>query len=214
MNGGTDLADTVEKFGRTEEEAVEEALKELNASMDEVEIAVLESGTKGFLGLVGSKPWKVSVTKKFDPAGAANKFLREIADAMGIKIEIASELKERGLNISVAGADAGRLIGKHGQTLDAFQYLISLVVNKGKAPFVNVTLDCENYRVKRKETLENFARNMAKKAKQQRRNIVLEPMSSYERKIIHAALQGDRLVSTYSEGDEPYRNVVISPKRY
>jgi len=205
--------DSIEKYGRTEEEAVSEALKELNVGADEVSVTVLESGSKGFLGL-GSKPWKVSVTKVFDPVSVAKNFLREAAVAMGISIEINAELKERGLNISVEGRDAGRLIGKHGQTLDAFQYLISLMVNKGSAPFINVTLDCENYRKKRKETLENLARNMAKKAKQQRRNVILEPMSSYERKIIHAALQSDKLVSTYSEGDEPYRNVVISPKRY
>jgi len=205
--------ESIEKYGRTEEEAVAEALKELNASADEVNVTVLESGNKGFLGL-GSKPWKVSVTKKFDPVSIAETFLREAAVAMGISIEINSDLKDRGLNIFIEGKDAGRLIGKHGQTLDAFQYLVSLMVNKGTAPFINVVLDCENYRKKRKETLENLARNMAKKAKQQRRSVVLEPMSSYERKIIHAALQGDKLVSTYSEGDEPYRNVVIAPKRY
>ena len=205
--------DSIEKYGKTEEEAVGEALKELNASADEVEIKVLETGSKGFLG-IGGKPWKVSVRKLFDPAGSAKRFLREIAAAMGITIDVKTELVERNLDINVGGPDAGRLIGKHGQTLDAFQYLISLMVNKGKAPFVNVTLDCENYRQKRRETLETFAKNMAKKAKQQRRNVVLEPMSSYERKIIHAALQSDKLVSTYSEGDEPYRNVVIAPKRY
>jgi len=203
----------IEKYGRTEEEAVAEALKELNAAEGDVLVTVIESGSKGFLGL-GSKPWKVSVEKKFDPERTAVKFLTEAAGAMGITITINAELKERGLNISVEGKDAGRLIGKHGQTLDAFQYLISLMVNKGTAPFINVMLDCENYRSKRKETLETLARNMAKKAKQQRRNIVLEPMSSYERKIIHAALQSDKLVSTFSEGDEPYRNVVIAPKRY
>jgi len=205
--------DSIEKFGRTEEEAVAEALKELGVAAEEVEITVLESGTKGFLG-IGSKPWKISVTKIFDPAAVSKKFLREVATAMGASIEINAELKERSLNISLLGTDAGRFIGKHGQALDAFQYLTSLVVNKGKAPFVNVILDSENYRQKRKETLENFAKNMAKKAKQQRRSIVLEPMSSYERKIIHAALQSDKLVSTFSEGSEPYRNVVITPKRY
>jgi len=204
--------DSIEKYGRTEEEAVGEALKDLHAELKDVSVTVLESGTKGFLGL-GSKPWKVSVSIINDPVSTAKRFLREAAAATGITIETTAELIERTLNISVEGKDAGRLIGKHGQTLDALQYLISLMVNKGAAPYINVILDCENYRKKRKETLEILARNMAKKAKQQRRNVVLEPMSSYERKIIHAALQGDRLVSTFSEGDEPYRNVVISPKR-
>ena len=208
--------DSIEKYGKTEEDAINEALKELNASIDEVEITVLESGSKGLLGLglVGSKLWKISAKKKFDPEGASKKFLREVADAMGIAIVAKTEFKERNLNITVEGPDAGRLIGKHGKTLDAFQYLISLVINRGTAPFVNVMLDCENYRQKRKETLENLARNMAKKAKQTRRNVILEPMSSYERRIIHAALQSDKMINTFSEGNEPYRNVVISPKRY
>ena len=205
--------DSIEKYGRTEEEAISEALKALNAKREEVEVEILEAGKGGFLGL-GSKPWKVSVSKLFNPVGVSKKFVKDIAAAMGISIEANAELKERTLNIIVEGPDAGKLIGKHGQALDAYQYLISLVVNKGTAPFINVILDCENYRQKRKETLENLARNMAKKAKQTRRNVVLEPMSSYERRVIHAALQGDKLVNTYSEGDEPYRNVVISPKRY
>ncbi|MDR1689295.1 MAG: protein jag [Clostridiales bacterium] len=205
--------DSVEKYGKTVEEAVADALKELSATSDEVEIEVIDPGVKGFLGLVGSKPCKVRVTKKYNPESAARVFLRQVIAAMGLAATFEIEVKEKFMIINISGDGASRLIGKHGQTLESLQYLISLVVNKGNAPFLNILLDCENYRAKRKETLENLARNLAKKAKQTRRNVVLEPMSSNERRIIHAALQGDRSVSTYSEGDEPYRNVVISPKR-
>lgn len=204
--------DCVEKFGKTIDEAVSEALKELAVSMDKVEVEVLDPGSKGFLG-IGSKPCKVRVTKKFDPVSTARDFLREVIIAMSVSASFDIELKDRLMTIDIKGDDASRLIGKHGQTLDSLQYLVSLVVNKGEAPFINILMDCENYRAKRRETLENLAKNLAKKAKQTRRNVVLEPMSSHERRIIHAALQGDKSVSTYSEGEEPYRNVVISPRR-
>ena len=104
------------------------------------------------------------------------------------------------------------MIGKRGQTLDSLQYLVNLVINKGTAPYVNVILDAENYRRKRKETLESLAHNLVKKARATRKKVVLEPMTSYERRIIHAALQSERGIDTYSEGDDPYRYVVISPK--
>lgn len=204
--------DSVEKFGKSYDDAVSEALKVLSTTIDKVDVEVLEPGSKGFLG-IGFKPCKVKVTKKFDPVSTAKEFFREVIIAMGVSASFEIELKDRLMNINITGVDASRLIGKHGQTLDSLQYLVSLVVNKGEAPFINIFMDCENYRSKRRETLENLARNLAKKAKQTRRNVVLEPMNSHERRIIHAALQGDKTVSTYSEGEEPYRNVVISPRR-
>jgi len=204
--------DSIEKYGKTADEAKAEAIAELGVSEDEVECEIIEEGSKGFLG-IGAKPYKVRVTRKFDPATVASEFLREIFVGMGVSASFDIELKERLLTINVTGEGVSRLIGKHGQTLESLQYLVSLVVNKGRAPFVNISLDCENYRLRRKETLENLARNLAKKAKLTRRNVVLEPMGSPERRIIHAALQGDKSVSTYSEGDEPYRYVVISPRR-
>ncbi len=201
----------IEKTGKTLEEATRAALEELNVTQDQVEIVVLEHGAKGFLGL-GSKPVKISVTVKFDPVMIAKAFLEEIAATLNVEILIQPELKDKQLNINLTGEQVGILIGKHGQTLDALQYLIGLVVNKGDAPYVSINLDAENYRKKRKETLETLALNLAKKVKMTKKSVYLEPMSSYERRIIHAALQGDRSICTYSEGDEPNRYIVISLK--
>jgi len=204
--------DSIEKSGKTVEEAIEEALAILNCTRDQVEVEIIEQGSKGFLGL-GSKLAKVLVTKKNNPEKKAKEFLKEVTMLMGLSVDIETELDdEKHLNMDLKGNSLGVLIGKRGQTLDSLQYLINLVVNKGDAPYVSVTLDTENYRQKRKETLENLAFNLAKKAKSSRRNVILEPMNPYERRIIHAALQNDRYVTTYSQGEEPYRNVVISPK--
>lgn len=200
--------ESLEKTGKTVEEAVSEALKELRAERDEVDVTVLDIGSKGIFGL-GAKPAKVRVTKKFDPVATAKSFLTEIAVNMGLKVDVTAILKDRQLNVDVKGNDIGVLIGKRGQTLDSLQYLVNLVVNKGDAPYINVILDTENYRQRRKETLEALAINLAKKVKTTRKSVVLEPMSSNERRIIHAVLQNDKHVSTYSEGEEPYRNVVI-----
>ena len=122
-------------------------------------------------------------------------------------------MKDKHLFMELTGDDMGILIGKRGQTLDALQYLVNLVVNKKSPYYISVMLDTENYRQRRRETLESLAFNLAKKVKHTRRNVVLEPMNPYERRIIHSALQNDRYVTTYSEGEEPYRNVVITLKR-
>lgn len=205
--------DEIQKTGKTVDEAVAEALKELNATKDEVEIIVLEEGSKGFLGLIGSKNAVVKVKRNFNPEKIAENFLREMFLAMGILVKIETKLKDKQMFINLSGDDMGVLIGKRGQTLDSIQYLVNLVVNKGNAPYLSITLDTENYRQRRKETLESLAYNLAKKAKQTGKSVVLEPMNPYERRIIHSALQNDRYVTTYSEGEEPYRNVVIACKK-
>ncbi len=202
----------IKKSGKTVDDAIQEALKELNASQDEVEITVVEEGSKGFLGMFGSKDAVVLVTKKFNPEKAAENFLREMFLSMGIIVKITTKLKDKQLFIDLYGEDMGILIGKRGQTLDAIQYLVNLVVNKGNAPYISIMLDTENYRQRRKETLESLAFNLAKKVKQTKKSVVLEPMNPYERRIIHSSLQNDRYVTTYSEGEEPFRNVVIALK--
>ena len=203
----------LEWSGRTVEEAVDEALKKLDITRDHAEVTILDPGNKGFLG-IGSKPARVLVQRaaQFDPEKLAKHFLSEVTDAMGIACEFETKMRERQLFIDMKGRELGALIGKRGQTLDSLQYLTNLVVNKGKDPYVSVVLDTENYRQRRRETLESLARSLAKKAKQTRKNVVLEPMNPHERRIIHAALQNDRYVTTYSEGDEPYRYVVITNK--
>lgn len=150
-----------------------------------------------------------------DVEAVSKKFLTDVFAAMGIGVEIAATYNDslRTLEVDLSGDEMGVLIGKRGQTLDSLQYLISLVVNKGTNEYIRVKVDTENYRQRRKETLENLAKNIAYKVKRTRRPVSLEPMNPYERRIIHSALQNDKYVTTHSEGDEPFRRVVITPKR-
>ncbi|MCD8214675.1 MAG: protein jag [Clostridiales bacterium] len=153
---------------------------------------------------------EINTEKAFEDASV---FLKEVFGAMNLSVETEKQDENgRQLYLNLTGDDMGVIIGKRGQTLDSLQYLTNLVVNKGNSPYVSVHLDTKDYRKKRKETLENLARNLAKKAKHTRRNVTLEPMNPYERRIIHSTLQNDRYVTTFSEGEEPYRHVVISPK--
>ena len=203
----------IQVSAKTEERAIEEAVRQLGVdSADDLEIEVIEKATKGFLGF-GSKDAVIKAVVKFNPEKTAKDFLREMFVAMGIIVNIETELKEKQLLINLSGSDMGILIGKRGQTLDSIQYLVNLVVNKGNAPYLSITLDTENYRQRRKETLESLAYNLAKKVKQTGKKVVLEPMNPYERRIIHSSLQNNKYVTTYSEGEEPYRRVVVTPNR-
>lgn len=143
----------------------------------------------------------------------AEKFLKDVFATIDMEVEVTSDYTDEVLNVELAGDDMGVLIGKRGQTLDSLQYLTSLVVNKGKSGYIRVKVDTENYRSRRKETLENLAKNIAFKVKRTRRPVFLEPMNPYERRIIHSALQNDPYVTTHSEGEEPYRKVVVTLKR-
>ena len=202
----------VQKIGKTVEEAILAALKDLEVDREDVEIEIIEEGSKGFLGVIGAKDAIVKVQKKFNPEKIAYNFLREMFIAMGLIVKIETKLKDRQLEIKISGDDMGIIIGKRGQTLDSIQYLVNLVVNKGTAPYISIIIDTENYRERRKDTLESLARNLAKKVKHTGRSVVLEPMNPYERRIIHSSLQNDRFVKTFSEGEEPFRNVVIALK--
>jgi spoIIIJ-associated protein len=202
----------IRKSAKSVEDAIAAALKELGATREEVSITVIEEGSKGFLGMFDGKDAVVLVKKNFNPEKEAEGFLREVFLSMGLIVKIKTELKDKHLLVELTGDDMGILIGKRGQTLDALQYLVNLVVNKKSPYYISVMLDTENYRQRRKETLESLAFNLAKKVKHTKRNVVLEPMNPYERRIIHSALQNDRFVTTYSEGEEPYRNVVITLK--
>ena len=156
----------IQLSAKTVEKAVEEAVKELGvSSADELEIEVIDKGSKGFLGF-GGKDAVIKAVVKFNPEKVAKEFLREMFVAMGIIVNIETELKEKQLNINLSGSDMGILIGKRGQTLDSIQYLVNLVVNKGNAPYLSITIDTENYRQRRKETLEALAHNLAKKVRQ------------------------------------------------
>lgn len=200
----------VEKTGRTVDEALELALIQLDTARENVEVEVLEEDSKGFLGLFGNKDARIRVTIKVTVDSIAEDFLKDVFENMGVKdTTIQTSLENDVLNINVEGENMAILIGRRGQTLDSLQYLTSLVVNKDREDYIRVILDTENYRKKRKETLERLANKLAYKAKKMRKDIVLEPMNPYERRIIHSALQGNPHVSTRSEGDEPYRKVII-----
>ena len=205
----------IEISAKTVEEAVTEALIKLETTSDKIEYEVIDKGSTGFLGLIGSKPAVIKVRKKFNLLDYTNDFLDRLFKAMklDVKSNVDYDEENKTMNIVFDGEDMGLLIGKRGQTLDSLQYIISLVVNKESDSYIRIKVDTENYRERRKATLENLAKNLAYKVKRTRRPVALEPMNPYERRVIHSALQNDRYVETHSEGDEPYRKVVITLKR-
>ncbi|AOZ97795.1 MAG: protein jag [Butyrivibrio sp.] len=145
----------------------------------------------------------------------ANDFLKEVFGAMNMEVTVDTKFNSNDniLDVELSGAEMGVLIGKRGQTLDSLQYLISLVVNRDISEYVHVKVDTENYRERRKATLENLAKNISYKVRKSRQSVALEPMNPYERRIIHSALQNDRYVTTHSEGEEPFRRVVVTLKK-
>lgn len=205
----------LEKTGKTVEEALKAALAELELPEERISYEILEMPSKGFLGLIGNKPARIKVTvKKLSPVEMAENFLRELFGAMDIKASIEKSETAEGFVFDLRGDDLGCLIGKHGQTLDALQYLVNLAANQDMSrEKVRILLDIENYRKRREETLYRLAKRLADKVRRNGGQVVLEPMSRHERKIIHTALQDDRRVITYSDGDEPHRKVVIALKR-
>lgn len=196
--------------GKTRDEALMQASVELGVASTELEYEVVSEETKGFLG-IGSKPCVIKARRKKTFIDDVREYLETLFAAMDIQTEISLEFDdvENVLSIDLEGPEMGILIGKRGQTLDALQYIISLAVNKKSDSYIRVKLDTENYRARRKETLENLAKNIAFKVKRSKRSFALEPMNPYERRIIHATLQNDKYVSTRSEGDEPYRKVIV-----
>lgn len=204
----------IEISAKTVDDAITEACQQLSITSEKLEFEVVEEGKAGILGL-GSKPAVIKARVKTTLADKAKSFLKEVFAAMNVEVVVSVEYDEaeKNMDIDLAGEDMGMLIGKRGQTLDSLQYLVSLVVNKEAEEYIRVKIDTENYRERRKATLENLAKNMAHKVKRIRRSVSLEPMNPYERRIIHAALQDDKYVTTHSEGDEPYRRVVIDPKK-
>ncbi|HAK41994.1 MAG TPA: protein jag [Clostridium sp.] len=205
---------SIETIGKTAEEAIQNALKELNVTEDKVAIEVLEEGSKGFLNIIGVKPAKVKVTLKRDHIGDAKKFLRDVLNAMNIKAEIHIKEENNEININLIGPNMGVLIGYRGETLDSLQYLVSLVVNKNHdETYKRVILDTVNYRHNRQETLKKLAFKMSEKARINGKTLKLEPMNPYERRVIHSTLQNNAYVTTHSEGEEPYRRVVIELKK-
>ena len=205
--------DFIEISAKTVDDAITEALVKLGTTSDKIEYEVLEKGSTGFLGF-NSKPAVIRARKKYSMTDSVREFLGGVFHCMNLEVEIDMKYDEENqtLDIDLKGNDMGVLIGKRGQTLDSLQYLASLVANKESESYIRVKMDTEDYRNRRKTTLENLAKNIAYKVKRTRKPVTLEPMNPYERRIIHSALQNDRYVCTHSEGEEPYRKVVITLK--
>ena len=206
---------SVEKKARTVDDAITEALIELGITSEEAEIEILDKGPNGIFSIFSNKQAVVRVTKRLSLQEVATKFLKDVFEKMNLEvnIQIAMDEDQHGMNIDLIGPNMGVLIGKRGQTLDSLQYLVSLVVNKEADQFIRVKLDTENYRDRRKETLETLAHNLASKVRKTGKKFTLEPMNPYERRIIHYTLQDNKFVETHSEGEEPFRKVIITPAK-
>lgn len=206
--------DYIEVSAKTVDDALTEALVTLGATSDQVEYEVIEKGSNGFLG-IGSKNAVIKIRKKQSAEGSVRDFLSQIFAAMQMEVEILVKVdeEEKMIDVELNGDEMGLLIGKRGQTLDSLQYLTNLAVNKNSENYYKVKVDTEDYRKRRKETLENLAKNIAYKVKRTKRPVSLEPMNPFERRVIHSALQNDRYVTTHSEGEEPFRHVVVTLKR-
>ncbi len=207
------MTSTIEEEGKTVEEAIERALEKLNLPRKRVEVEVLEEGNKGLFGLIGSREARVRVVEKRDLSREAYNFISRIVDQMNLGIEVElleEETDDEQLSFNLTGPNLGILIGRRGQTLDALQYLTTVVVNNKNNDYVRIHLDAEGYRQRRRKTLKGLARRLARKAREKGRKVSLEPMPPHERRIIHLTLREEQDIKTYSEGQDPYRKVVIT----
>ena len=195
--------------GQTVEQAVQSALEQLDTTRDQVEINIIDEGRKGFLSIFGSKPAIVRAFIVKNQIEETEKYIQEITKNMDVDVDITTTVKGNHVTFALNGEKIALLIGKRGQTLNALQYLVQLALNKDGKQYYSVTLDAEGYRGRRKETLESLADKMAEKAKRINKKVALEPMPAFERKIIHSVLQSRDDVSTYSDGVEPHRHIVI-----
>ena len=209
--------DYIEISAKTVNDAITEACQKLGITSDKLEYEVVEEGSAGFLGF-NSKKAIIKAKEKVIVETKEEKvlnFLNEVFHAMKLEVSVLVKYheEEKTIDVDLSGEEMGVLIGKRGQTLDSIQYLVSLVVNKNNDDYIRVKVDTENYRQRRKDTLENLAKNISYKVKRTKKSVSLEPMNPYERRIIHSALQNDKYVTTHSEGEEPFRRVVVSLKR-
>ena len=205
--------DFIQVSAKTIDDALTEACVQLGTTSDKLEYEVIEKGSTGFLG-IGSRNAVIKVRKVCSVEDIVKDFLDQVFKAMDMEVEILikKDAENHFIDVELKGADMGILIGKRGQTLDSLQYLTNLAVNKHSDHYYKVKIDTEDYRNRRKETLENLAKNIAYKVKRTKRAVSLEPMNPFERRVIHSALQNDRYVTTHSEGEEPYRHVVVTLK--
>jgi len=201
---------SIETIGKTVDEALNKALSELKVSKDNVVIDIIDQGSKGLFNLFGGKPAKIKVTIKENPIDDAKEFLKKVLANMNLEANINIKESAKSVNIDISGTNMGTIIGYRGETLDALQYLVSLVMNKNHdIPYRRVMLDTESYRQKREDTLKRVADKTAYKVRKNGKAFKLEPMNPYERRIIHSVLQSYDDIKTYSEGEEPFRRIVV-----
>lgn len=204
---------SIVKEAKTVDEAIRLACEELESDRSDVEVEIINEGNKGLLGFIGNKNAVVKVTQKAGLDELIVNFLKPILDKMEIDAEIEIQQEEGQMTIRLSGDDIGIIIGRRGETLDALQYLLSLIVNRKTDDYIRVVLDVADYRQKREETLVRLANRVAEKVMRSRKNLTLEPMNPYERRIIHSTLQNHKYVDTQSIGEEPNRKVVIRYKQ-
>jgi spoIIIJ-associated protein len=203
----------IEKSGKTVDDALNEALMELGLSKEEVEVEIIEEGSRKMLGILGGKEARIKVTVVEKGSDLAENFLVDVLNLMEIEADIYIEEGKEAINVNIMGEDIGILIGRRGETLDALQYLTSLAVNRKNVEYKRVGLDIENYRAKREEALKKLANKVAARVIKSRKSFKLEPMNPFERRIIHSELQKNKRVETFSIGEEPNRRVVVSLKK-
>lgn len=204
----------IEFTAKTVEDAIMQAALHFEVSSEMLDVEVIEKGSTGFLG-INSKKAVIKAKKKETVEDKVRDFISDVCKTMNLEVEMISNYDEntKDMEIELKGPEMGVLIGKRGKTLDALQDLARIVANKGTEDYVRVKIDTENYRKRRRDTIENLAKNIAHKVKKTRKSVSLEAMNAYERRIIHSVLQNDRYVTTYSEGEEPYRHVVVALKK-
>ena len=204
----------MEFSAKTVNDCITNACKDLSVTSDKLEYEVIQEGKAGFLG-IGAQPAIIKARVKSSVDETVKEFLNKVFEAMKLTVVINIKYNEENatMDIDLSGDEMGVLIGKRGATLDSLQYLVSLVANKESESYIRVKVDTENYRQRRKDTLENLAKNISYKVKRTKRSVSLEPMNPYERRIIHSALQNDKFVTTHSEGEEPFRRVVVTLKK-
>ena len=205
---------SIEMSGKNYNDALDNALKDLNCTKDKVDVEIIEEGSKGLFNLFGGKPIKIKVTIKPNYIDDSKEFLEKVLKTMNIEANIDITEEKDSILFNISGENMGTIIGYRGETLDSLQYLLSLVVNKNHdLPYKRVILDTENYRKKREETLKRVAEKTAYKVLKNRKAFKLEPMNPYERRIIHSVLQNKDNIYTYSEGEEPFRRIVVDFKK-
>lgn len=197
--------------GQTVEEAVKSALAQLQTTEERAEFTIVDEGKKGIFGIFGARPAIVKAVIKMDPIEEGKKFLLDVSEKMGAAIEIETIGSGRNIEFILSGEKIALLIGKRGQTLNSLQYLTQLVINRYSEQYINVLLDAEDYRKRRNDTLIQLAERLAQKAIKTGQTVALEPMPSYERKVIHTALADNKRIKTYSSGNDPHRHLVITP---